>query len=74
MNCKSCIKQSKEIQKNRYKAKPIFKEEKEFIEEHLPEIAPLPDDCWIVGGSTKSIFDNISFQTAIVSSLSLPPE
>ena len=32
------------------KAKPIFKEEKEWIEKHLPEISPLPDDCWIVGG------------------------
>lgn len=50
------IKQSDNIQENRYKAKPIFKEEKEFIESHMPEIAPLPNDCWIVGGSTKTVY------------------
>lgn len=50
------IKQSDNIQENRYKAKPIFKQEKEFIEAHIPEIAPLPDDCWIVGGSTKTVY------------------
>ena len=38
------------------KAKPIFKEEKEWIEKHLPEISPLPDDCWIVGGGIKSVY------------------
>lgn len=50
------IKQSDNIQENRYKAKPIFKQEKEFIETHIPEIIPLPDDCWIVGGSTKTVY------------------
>lgn len=50
------IKQSDNIQENRYKAKPIFKEEKEFIETHIPEIGSLPDDCWIVGGSTKTVY------------------
>lgn len=50
------IKQSDNIQENRYKAKPIFKQEKEFIETHIPEISPLPDDCWIVGGSTKTVY------------------
>lgn len=50
------IKQSSNIQENRYKAKPIFKEEKEFIESHMPEIASLPNDCWIVGGSTKTVY------------------
>lgn len=30
------------------KAKPIFQEEKEFIEEKLN--ISLPNDCWIVGG------------------------
>ena len=50
------IKQNDNIQENRYKAKPIFKEEKEFIETHIPEIGSLPDDCWIVGGSTKTVY------------------
>ena len=50
------IKQSDNIQENRYKAKPIFKEEKEFIETHIPVIGSLLDDCWIVGGSTKTVY------------------
>ena len=50
------IKQSIEIQTNRHKAKPIFAEEKEFIESHLPQIAPMPNECWISGGSTKTVF------------------
>lgn len=37
------------------KAKPIFMEEKNFIERHLPEIK-LPDDCWITGGDTKYVW------------------
>ena len=49
----SKIKQSTEIATNRYKAKPIFAEEKKFIESRLPQIAPLPDACWIYGGNTK---------------------
>ena len=32
------------------KLKPIFTEEKKWIEKHLPEISPLPDECWIGGG------------------------
>ena len=50
----SKIKQSTEIATNRYKAKPIFAEEKKFIESRLPQIAPLPDACWIYGGNTKT--------------------
>lgn len=37
------------------KAKPIFNEEKSFIEKHLPEIS-LPNDCWITGGDTKYVW------------------
>lgn len=51
----SKIKQSTEIATNRYKAKPIFAEEKKFIESRLPQIAPLPDACWIYGGNTKTV-------------------
>jgi hypothetical protein len=50
------IKKAIKIISNRYKAKPIFTEEKEFIESHLPQIAPIPDGCWIGGGSTKTVF------------------
>lgn len=39
------IKKAIKIISNRYKAKPIFAEEKEFIESHLPQIAPIPNDC-----------------------------
>ena len=52
----SKIKQSTEIATNRYKAKPIFAEEKKFIESRLPQIAPLPDACWIYGGNTKTVW------------------
>lgn len=52
----SKIKQSIEIATNRYKAKPIFAEEKKFIETQLPQIAPLPDACWIYGGNTKTVW------------------
>lgn len=38
------------------KAKPIFPEEKDWIEKHLPEISPLPNDCWIVGGGVSKVF------------------
>jgi hypothetical protein len=36
------------------KAKPIFDEEKRFIEFHLN--ISLPNDCWIVGGGQLNIF------------------
>lgn len=36
------------------KAKPLFSEEKAFIESHLPEIGTLPDNCWITGGALNS--------------------
>lgn len=39
------------------KAKPIFEEEKRFIEEKLN--ISLPEDCWIVGGGTKYIYLDI---------------
>lgn len=52
----SKIKQSIEIVTNRCKAKPIFAEEKKFIESRLPQIAPLPDACWIYGGDTKTVW------------------
>lgn len=39
------------------KAKPIFTEEKEFIEGKLN--ISLPEDCWIVGGGTKYIYLDI---------------
>ena len=44
----------KDIQIIQTKAKPIFNEEKEWIEKHLPEISPLPNDCWISGGVLKA--------------------
>lgn len=37
------------------KAKPIFDEEREFIENHLPNVK-IPNDCWITGGDTKYIW------------------
>lgn len=39
------------------KAKPIFQEEKNFLEEKLNII--LPNDCWIVGGGTKYVYLDI---------------
>lgn len=39
------------------KAKPIFQEEKKFLEEKLNII--LPNDCWIVGGGTKYVYLDI---------------
>lgn len=59
----SKIKQSTEIATNRYKAKPIFAEEKKFIESRLPQIAPLPDACWIYGGNTKNCLGGFIFFT-----------
>lgn len=53
------IKKAIKIMPNRYKVKPIFTEEKEFIESHLPQIAPIPDGCWIGGGSTKTVFADL---------------
>jgi len=46
------------------KAKPIFVEEKEFIEQHLR--LTLPDDCWITGGSTKYIWGDIYHRNYIL--------
>ena len=41
----------------RAKAKPIFKEEKDFVESKLN--LKLPDNCWIDGGGTKFIWLDI---------------
>lgn len=39
------------------KAKPIFQEEKEFLESRLN--IEIPNDCWIVGGGTKYVYLDI---------------
>lgn len=39
------------------KAKPIFQEEKEFLENRLN--IEIPNDCWIVGGGTKYVYLDI---------------
>lgn len=39
------------------KLKPVFNEEKELIEEKLN--LKLPDNCWITGGSVKSVYLSI---------------
>lgn len=46
------------------KAKPIFEEEKRFIEEKLN--ISLPENCWIVGGGTKYVHLDIYNKTPYI--------
>lgn len=46
------------------KAKPIFQEEKEFIESKLN--ISLPNDCWATGGGTKYVYLDIYSKTPYI--------